>query len=108
VEVKTADMRQMPFADGAFDVVVSTAAIHNLYQRADREKAIAEIARVLKPGGRVLISDIRHHGEYAAAFRAHGFTEVSRVSSALIQAFWAIVTFGNFQPATLLARKPGG
>jgi ubiquinone/menaquinone biosynthesis C-methylase UbiE len=107
VEVKTADMRQMPFPDGTFDAVVSTNAIHNLYTRQDRENAIAEIARVLKPGGRALICDIRHHDEYAATFRRHGVAEVSRVSSAVVQTFWTVVTMGTFQPATLLARKGG-
>src|SRR5262249_27655268 len=52
VEVQTADMRKLPFPDRSFDVVVSCAAIHNLYHAPDRTKAIVEIARVLKPGGR--------------------------------------------------------
>ena len=108
VEVKTADMRRMPFEDATFDAVVSTNAIHNLYTREDREKAIAEIARVLKPGGRALVCDIRHHGEYAAAFRRGGVAEVSHVGSRVVQAFWAVVTMGTFQPATLLGRKGGG
>ena len=68
VRVETADMRKMPFPDGAFDVAVSNAAIHNLYAREDRSKAIREIARVLKPGGVAVISDIRHLGEYASTF----------------------------------------
>jgi Methyltransferase domain len=50
VDVQTADMRQMPFADEMFDVVVSRAAIHNIYDAQGREQAIREIARVLKPG----------------------------------------------------------
>jgi arsenite methyltransferase len=69
VEVKTADMRHVPFPDCTFDAVVSVAAIHNLYERPDRQKAIAEIARVLKPGGFALINDIRHHAEYADSVR---------------------------------------
>ena len=72
VEVQTADMRKIPFPEATFDVVVSSAAIHNLYSPADREKAIREIVRVLKPGGRALIDDIRHGREYAAAFVSIG------------------------------------
>src|SRR5262245_50606957 len=64
VDVQTADMRTLPFPDATFDVVVSRAAIHNLYSPADRAKAIRQIARVLKPGGHALIDDIRHHHEY--------------------------------------------
>ena len=38
-EVQTGDMRHMPFMAGQFDVIVSRAAIHNLYQADQREAA---------------------------------------------------------------------
>jgi ubiquinone/menaquinone biosynthesis C-methylase UbiE len=76
VEVHDGDMRTMPFADGSFDAVVSSLAIHNIAGRTERQRAIAEIARVLRPGGQVAIVDIAHIGEYAAGFRAAGFREV--------------------------------
>jgi SAM-dependent methyltransferase len=68
VDVQTGDMRKMPFASNTFDIVVSRAAIHNLYKAGDRAQAIGEIARVLKPGGQALIEDIRHLQEYATVF----------------------------------------
>src|SRR5262249_24934071 len=68
VDVKSADMRELPFPDRSVDVVVSRAAIHNIYSADGRARAIREVARVLKPGGRALIEDIRHHREYAATF----------------------------------------
>src|SRR5262249_668179 len=43
VEVRTADMRELPFPDAAFDTVVSSWAVHNLYDPQDREKALREI-----------------------------------------------------------------
>jgi SAM-dependent methyltransferase len=48
------DMRELPFGDGEFDAVVSSYAIDHL-RRAERSKAIAEVARVLKPGGEFLL-----------------------------------------------------
>jgi len=48
------DMRQLPFDDGEFDAAVSSYAIDHLRQ-ADRPKAIAEVARVLRPGGEFLL-----------------------------------------------------
>src|SRR5262249_9734651 len=72
VEVQTADMRKIPFPDGAFDVVVSSQAIHNVYDAGGRAQAIAEIARVLAPGGRALLRDIRHTRDYAAVLAANG------------------------------------
>ncbi len=105
VDVQTADMREIPFPDATFDVVVSSAAIHNLYEAKDRGKAIGEIARVLKPGGRALIDDIRHGGQYAAAFAEHGCDNVQRLHSPLASALVALITFGSLLPTTLLARK---
>jgi arsenite methyltransferase len=105
VDVQTADMRAMPFADATFDVVVSCVAIHNIYSADGRSQAIREIARVLKSGGRALIVDIRHHREYAATFRAHGCPDVRRVGSVLSRWFWTALTIGSVQPDTTIARR---
>jgi SAM-dependent methyltransferase len=51
---RVGDMRELPFGDGEFDAVVSSYAIDHL-RRAERSKAIAEVARVLKPGGEFLL-----------------------------------------------------
>jgi SAM-dependent methyltransferase len=106
VRIETADMRALPFPDGSFDVVVSKAAIHNLYERADRLKALSEIARVLAPGGQVLIDDIRHLGEYAAELRSRGLVEIRRFGNPAIATFWALLTWGSLRPGVLQARKP--
>jgi len=105
VEVRTADMRRMPFADNTFDVVVSRAAIHNIYSPRDRESAIREIARVLKPGRQAIIEDIRHLHEYARVFSQSGCTDLRRAGSMVTYVFSPAVTFGSLRPATLLVRK---
>lgn len=104
VRTETADMRKIPFPDGAFDAVVSCSAIHNLYARDDRRQAIREIARVLRPGGRAVIDDIRHGREYARAFEECGCA-VRSVGSGAAAALLAIVTFGSLRPATLVVEK---
>ena len=105
VDVRTADMRALPFADASFDVVVSRAAIHNLYDAADRAQAIREVARVLKPGGRALIEDIRHGREYEAVFRQSGCTGIERIGSRMEALISTVITFGSLRPATLLVTK---
>ncbi len=105
VRVETADMRNLPFPDATFDVVVSRAAIHNLYQAPDRAAAIREIARVMKPGATAILSDIRHHAEYGRTFRACGFADVRTLDSRLGSLLCAAFTFGSLRPNTTLARK---
>jgi arsenite methyltransferase len=78
VEIVSGDMREMPFPAKRFDVVVSSWAIHNIYDAAGRKKALLEIVRVLQPGGRVRIIDIRHTDEYAATLREAGLVDVAR------------------------------
>lgn len=104
VEVHTGDMRKMPFPDGSFDTVLSMNAIHNIYSAPGRATAIAEICRVLKPGGAVLIVDIRHIRQYAAALRAGGCTDVRR-SSDFGTKLVAIISLGRAWGGTLIARK---
>ncbi len=105
VFVHTADMRRLPFRSGVFDAIVSRAAIHNLYSAADRATAIREIARVLKPGGRALIADIRHHREYARTFSKSGCHDVRLLDSRIVSALCGLVTLGNLRPNTMLVRK---
>lgn len=108
VEIRTADMRQIPLPDGSVDTIVSCAAIHNIYAPAERAKALGEIARVLAPGGQVLLDDIRHADEYAAALAAHGCTDVRRVDARAVSVFLALLTWGSLRPGTVVARKKVG
>lgn len=78
VQIDTGDMRQLPYPDASFDVIVSSLAIHNLPGGADREQAVREIARVLKPGGRLALLDFRHTGNYVRTLRANGLPNARR------------------------------
>ena len=48
---------QLPYVDASFDVVLSTLVFHHLADEAKRQTA-AEILRVLRPSGRVVIADL--------------------------------------------------
>jgi arsenite methyltransferase len=72
IDVRDGDATKMDFPDGSFDVVLSNLCIHNIPSREGRDQACREIVRVLKLGGRAIISDFRKTAQYAEAFRAAG------------------------------------
>jgi ubiquinone/menaquinone biosynthesis C-methylase UbiE len=96
VEVRTGDARKLPFADASFDVVLSSSALHNIYNAGERQTALREIARVLAPGGRVLIVDVRHISKYAATLRDAGLTD-ARCVQGVFSYLLTLITFGSVQ-----------
>lgn len=73
-ELWEADVERLPFADGEFDVCVCFNGLHCL---PDPARAVRELARCLKPGGRLLGDTIvlgagRRHDRTIAAFRLAG------------------------------------
>jgi len=56
VEYVCSSGANMPFADGCFDAVFTASSLHEWSQPQD---TLREIARVLKPGGRLFITDFR-------------------------------------------------
>ena len=68
VEVREADMHALPFKEGSFDLVV---LMHALTYAARPAQAVAEGARVLRKGGRLLLSSLARH-EHKAVVETYG------------------------------------
>src|SRR3954454_6469130 len=65
VRTECCDATDLPFADGTFDLVLGHAVLHHL---PDLERAFAEFARVLRPGGTLLFAgEPSRHGDRIAA-----------------------------------------
>jgi len=86
VSVETADARRLGLPDASVDVAVSVLCIHNIEPAPDRGKALAEIARVLRPGGTAYVADYTGAAGYARRFRDLGL-EVAGPVNAIPVAF---------------------
>src|SRR5258708_23600339 len=105
--VAVADAQALPFADASFDAVVAN---HMLYHMPDRPRAIAELARVLRQGGRLFAGTngpahlieieriVRRAGAQDSWWRAeavNGFTLGNGAEQ--LAASFAAVTLGHFR-----------
>jgi SAM-dependent methyltransferase len=56
-----ADVRELPFRDGSFDAIYSMGTIEHF---RDYDRAVAELARVLRPGGRAIVGVPNRHDPF--------------------------------------------
>lgn len=89
IKIDSGDARKLPFPDASVDTVVSSLALHNLPSRPERVKALAEMVRVLKPGGAVAILDIFHTADYAKELETMGLQDVRLSALSLL---WCLPT----------------
>ncbi len=78
--VRLGDMYRLPLPDGAFDVVVMQMVLH---YAEDLDAVLAEAARVLQPGGRLVIVDLAQHADQDSfarlAHRWAGFADAALI-----------------------------
>lgn len=98
ISFKVAYADDLPFVNNSLDWVISTFAFHHM-PAEEKVKAIGEIARVLKPGGKILISDFgRPKGVFGKVFawlsKGHSYTKdnMDLVEQTLKQNSFNIIT----------------
>ena len=112
------DPRTIPFRDATFDVVCSVGVLEHVWETGGTEaESLAEVARVLKPGGVFLCFHLPNdRGWVEPFFRALGLQQYHhkrRYNRGSIRALWTAAGLGitsagtyNFLPRNILARLP--
>ena len=83
VEFRLGDIESLPLEDASVDLVISNCV---LVLVPDKAKAFREIARVLKPGGRIAIADIVLDGPLPEALKEDSGAYCSCISGAVSRA----------------------
>ena len=117
VEVREGDMHALPLDDATFDLV---ALMHALTYAAHPAQAVAEAARVLRTGGRLLLTSLARH-EHRAVVESFGHVNLGFSEKDLrrfvTKAGLEILSCGtvtrerrppHFEVIALIARKPRG
>ena len=92
-------IEQLPFSDQSFDVALSSLMMHHLPVPVKRQ-GLVQIARVLKPGGRLLIADFTHRQNRkgrAARFHAGG-SRLRELVALVEEAGFVRVEYEEMQP----------
>lgn len=72
-----ADVRRLPFADGCLDVVLSNSTLDHFDTAGEIEASLRELARILKPGGTLLVTlDNPHNPSFTILRAAMPFARV--------------------------------
>jgi SAM-dependent methyltransferase len=106
VEFRLGEIEHLPVKAGSVDVVISNCVLNLL---PDKAPAFAEMARVLRPGGRFCISDIVATGELPEGVRAAAGLYVGCVAGAMPEAaYLGLIAAAGFVNVRVAEAKPIG
>jgi ubiquinone/menaquinone biosynthesis C-methylase UbiE len=99
VDFITGDAQQLPLTESSVDYIVSSLSLHHW---TDLKIALREIYRVLKPGGRFLILDLRRDGSYWFYYmlkigQALFAPKAIRITNGAVGSFWASYTLAELE-----------
>ncbi|MBE0665119.1 MAG: arsenite methyltransferase [Candidatus Aminicenantes bacterium] len=103
VEFRQGEIENLPVEDGTVDAVISNCVI-NL--SPDKERVFREVYRVLKPGGRLMVSDIVLDGELSQRVRESTAAYTGCIGGALPrQEYLAAMTKAGFSEVEIVAES---
>ena len=104
VEFRQGDIEDLPVSDNSVDVVVSNCVLNLV---PDKARVIAEISRVLRPGGHFSISDVVLAGDLPDALRQSAELYAGCVSGAIQQGeYLGLIRDAGFRNLQIQQVKP--
>ncbi len=105
VEFRLGEIEALPVEDGTIDMVISNCVINLV---PSKEKAFAEVFRVLKTGGRFSVSDIVSDGTLSEKARQNAALWAGCVSGAIDrQQYLKIIRDAGFTDVRIVAERRG-
>ncbi len=106
VEFRKGEMEKMPVENGSVDVIISNCVI-NL--SPEKEKVFQEAFRVLKPGGRMMISDTVLDKELPSQLKNDPVAWASCIAGAVLEKdYLKMMEEAGFKDVQVLSRRPSG
>jgi arsenite methyltransferase len=106
VEFRLGEIENLPVRDGEADVIISNCVI-NL--SPDKGRVFQEAFRALKPGGRLMVSDIVLSGELPEKARASMALWASCVSGAILESdYLGLMKDAGFTDVSIVSRRNAG
>ena len=106
VEFRRGEMEKMPVEDSSVDVIISNCVI-NL--SPEKEKVFREAYRVLKPGGRVMISDTVLEKELPPEVKKDPLAWASCIAGAVLEKdYLKMIGDAGFRDIQVISRRPSG
>lgn len=100
IEFRLGEIENLPVADGIIDIVISNCVI-NL--APDKDRVFSEAFRVLKPGGRIMVSDIVLLRELPQIIQNNISTYVGCISGAVIKNnYLNAISFAGFKDIRIM------
>lgn len=78
VEFRFGNVLEIPFCDGVFDIVTCSSVLNNLPGKEKRTKALKEIFRILKLGGKCMLLEPLRNFRMFCAFTPFGFFQLGK------------------------------
>jgi SAM-dependent methyltransferase len=80
IDIQNVDATRMPYERASFDVIMSSLALHHMGSDANREQAVREMLRVLKPGGMIVLYDMFPMiNQASTVMKQSGLTQIKRL-----------------------------